>query len=683
MDRSATNAESEDSAAQAPGTKIAVTYTGGTIGCVGDPLAPLTAEDFEQAFDEIIVPVLKAQYPDLVISYIPFQPPLDSTNLQPSDWCRMAKNILQEYGDRDAFVVLHGTDTMAYSASALSFLFTGLEKDGSQNAVLSKPIVFTGSQLPLFDQKTKEAPLTLRFDTDAYQNICGAVSACYSGLPEVCLFFDDTLFRGNRTEKVSASSFAAFATPNYPALGTAGVEFYLDNENVLPLPTTSAISLESENARNILAEQLEHITRKIDQVSVMPFLAFPAPYNCAVTPTTSVLADLLTACVEQGLEGLVLEAYGEGNFPSGDPENPSHGAIFQALNSAHEKGIALIDNTQVMSGIVDATAYAAGSWLAQVGAIGAYDMTSIASVAKLIYLLTLRDYHDNDWELSTVEQLMQTNLTGEIMDVNRLDTRGKLYLSAGEFITAFDGSAELINDPDRGPVLKNIGDGSELWSALETSPSDNMPGRLYMQSDGNLVFYDSSNTALWDSGTTTASESTSMVILDSCSGQPGSIRLYIDNYARGYVSKTLYPPKWSDPLVLSDLFPQAIGKLVSFTALHQAKSTQYVQITDSKGGFVNFTNMDGETCQFLIWGSGREVGFTLNGAGFFTLQEGYSIQFGTNGPQPSDFLVSNPANFFIDNETYGGQAMIASKNVSGGEDSNNLSFVIQWYEYEG
>lgn len=524
---------------------LGILYTGGTIGSFGDPLHPLNNQDFTDAFNAAMTPVLQSQYSDLAIGFIEFDPQgttLDSTNLQPSDWCKMANDILPVYTEYDAFLILHGTDTMAFSASALSFLFTGLQANGFPNAVLSKPIVITGSQVPLFHGNNPKAPL-LRFDTDAFQNVCGSVAAAYTGAPEVCLFFHNTLFRGNRTAKTNASEFDAFSSPNYPALGEAGIEFYLENNNVLHLPTTQAISLESQGARTALNAQLAYLTKNISAAKAMPFLALPAAYTVEDknkgTPATSFLADLLSASLGQGLQGLVLESYGEGNFPSGDPTTASDGAIYKVLDAANESGVVIVDNTQVLAGIVNANAYASGSWLADVGAAGAFDMTPIASYCKLLYLLTLAGYQDNGWTQADVKRLMLTNITGEIMDVNRLDTRGEWYLGQGESISALDGSATLTNDAVNGLRLVNNSDPSTvLWP--NGVPPEGLTGRLYMQGDGNLVLYGPSNKTLWASGTTYQTEATSMLLLDGAS-EPNGLRLYIYNYAQGVVSKVFYP----------------------------------------------------------------------------------------------------------------------------------------------
>ncbi|MFK7845614.1 MAG: asparaginase domain-containing protein [Rhodothermales bacterium] len=515
---------------------IAILYTGGTIGCVGDPLRPLSKDKFESAFEAIISPIIATEYPDCTLSFLPFDRVLDSTNIQPADWCDMAEGILPHYANYDGFIVLHGTDTMAFTASALSFLFTGLQQDGFPNAVLSKPIVFTGSQVPLFHEN-EQFEYSLLFNTDALQNVCGAIAAAQLSIPEVCLYFNDTLFRGNRTVKTNADEFHAFSSPNYPALASYGIEFVLENDHILHLATTQEISLDSPVARLIIKNQLDYLKTHINHSTIIPFLAFPAFYS--QTSNTNILSEMLEAAIEKvDVDGVILESYGEGNFPSGNPDTPEKGAIYKTLKAAHDKGIVLIDCTQVLDGVVNSTVYAAGSWLVEVGVVGAYDMTSIAALTKLIYLNTLKAYNGNNWDARTIARLMQTNITGEIMDVNRLDSRGKWYLGVGESIDALNGSASLVNDSKSGPLLKDA-KGKILWRALASPTNTMMPGRLYMQGDGNLVFYDNSNTVLWTSDTASSEKSTSMLILDNGSSDAG-IRLFIYNYAREEISRVLY-----------------------------------------------------------------------------------------------------------------------------------------------
>lgn len=517
--------------------RIAVLYTGGTIGCVGDPLEPLEVGRFREAFEANLMPVLRREHPDLSVGYLSFGAAHDSTNLQPRDWCKMASEVLAAYELWDAFLILHGTDTLAYSASALSFLLTGLDRSGFPDAVLSKPVVVTGSQRPLF-RIGGQGRLGLEFNTDAFQNVCGAVAAAHTGLPEVCLYFHGRLLRGNRTAKTNASRFDAFSSPNYPALGQAGVDLRLDNEAILALPPTPEVSLDAPAARARLRSQLDHLTRHVDATRVMPFLAFPAPYDDRSEPNTSVLADLLDACLARGVHGLVLAAYGEGNFPSGNPRQPSRGAVYRALEAASRSGVILLDCSQVLAGVVDAGAYASGSWLREVGAVGGYDMTGEAALAKLVYLHALRDHDGRGWDRATIERLMRTNLAGEIMDIDRLDSRGRALLSADESICALDGTARLRNEPERGPVLRDAA-GRVLWAALAQPGQADLPGRLALRGDGNLVFYDASNTVRWSSDTATEARPASMLILSGAS-DPGGISLGIYDYARGRVLRTLF-----------------------------------------------------------------------------------------------------------------------------------------------
>ncbi|MGH1362229.1 MAG: asparaginase domain-containing protein [Calditrichia bacterium] len=518
--------------------KIGILYTGGTIGCISEPLVPLDEARFEAAFMKHLAPVVVSRYPACEMRFIPFGLSIDSTNVQPRDWCTMASAILESYMDFDAFVVLHGTDTMAWTASAMSFLLTGLNSDGYPNAVLSRPVVFTGAQLPLF-QELDDADLQLLFNTDAFQNVCGAFAAAHAGVQEVCLYFNDVLYRGNRTVKTSASDFNAFLSPNFPPLGTNGTDFFLQNDHIQHLPTTATISLDDAEARKLLRKQLNYITAHIDETTVMPFLAFPASFGNTNGRNHSFLNSLLSTSLEQGVEGVILQAYGEGNFPSGNPENPHEGALFQTLKKAHDDGTILIDCSQVLNGVVDSQSYAAGSWLGSSGAIGAFDMTSVAALTKLYFLLTLRDYDDYHWDQRTLERLMLTNLMGEIMDVHRLDTRGKEFLAPGESIVALDGSIILFNHRRLGPVLQTRDKKEILWQAIENPEVGSMPGRLYMQADGNLIFYDGSNTVLYASETARPTSATSMLVLDGASSSAG-IRLYIYNYAKSEISKVLF-----------------------------------------------------------------------------------------------------------------------------------------------
>lgn len=397
---------------------IGLLYTGGTIGCVEtkEGLTPLCADEFNKAFEKIVIPIIQKKYDKTNIFNIQFNEDgstLDSTNIQPKDWCTMATKILDAYEKCDAFIVLHGTDTMSWSASALSFLMLGLDKKGAPNAVLDKPIIITGSQLPLFVEGEKKGIYDIVFNTDALQNICGAVFSCYSSVVEVCLYFNSTLMRGNRTIKTNANSFNAFSSPNYPHLGECKIEFVLNSKVSKTLPhLDKKIRLNNKKAYDSLAKQLEYITKNIDTTIVLCFASFPAFYD----KKGSVLGDMLSSCVNKNVDGLILESYGAGNFPCGNPENPSCGSIYKLLQKAVKEGIIVIDCTQVVAGMVNLKTYASGSWMDEIGVIAAYDMIGITAFSKLMYLNTLAGF--NNWSKEDIKNLMVTNLSGEMIPIN-------------------------------------------------------------------------------------------------------------------------------------------------------------------------------------------------------------------------------------------------------------------------
>ena len=229
----------------------------------------------------------------------------------------------------------------------------------------------------------------------------------------------------------------------------------------------------------------------------------------------------------------------EGNFPSGNPDTPSKGAAYQALNNANAEGIVIVDCTQVIEGVVNDSAYAAGAWLPEVGALSPADMTPMAALAKLIILLTSAGYANNNWSLAEVKTLFQLNLLGEMMNVSRLDSRTNSVLPIGQAITALDGSASLINDPVNGPVLKKSDD-TVLWSAIANPSADLMPGLLIMQNDGNLVFYSRYNAPMWATNTGVPDGASSMLILGG-STSDNSLTLTVYDYSRNITTSTLYP----------------------------------------------------------------------------------------------------------------------------------------------
>ena len=264
--------------------------------------------------------------------------------------------------------------------------------------------------------------------------------------------------------------------------------------------------------------------------------AFPAAYSADTG--TALLANLINACVGEGLKGLILQSYGEGNFPSGNTGDAENGAIYKALHDANEKGVVIVDATQVIAGSVDESAYAAGAWLPSAGAISASDMTSMAAFTKTMILSAA---HSADGtSLQEVKRLVQLNLAGEVMDVSRLDSRTNFELVPGQSIMALDGSATLSNHPIYGARLTDSQD-NDLWSPYGPSGA-NAPGRLVMQDDGNLVFRDAYNKAIWASNTGQADGASSALMINGSYGD-GDLELVIYNYSAGKTSAVLYSQK--------------------------------------------------------------------------------------------------------------------------------------------
>lgn len=336
---------------------ILIIYTGGTIGMIENPVTK-SLQPFD--FTHLIDNVPKTKKLNYEINNIQFHPPIDSSNMSPSHWVEIASSIEANYDDYDGFVVLHGTDTMAYTASALSFMLENLRK----------PVIITGSQLPIGEVRT-----------DGEENLITAlqIAAARNGkgepmVQEVAILFEDYLWRGNRSTKMSADYFNAFKSNNYPYLARIGLGIHFHEEALLRPGHTLPLKLHTAMSCDVMFVHL-----------------FPGI-------TEQTLRHLLNT---PDIKGLVLKTYGAGNAPTDK-------WFVYLMQETVKRGIVVVNVSQCVNGGVHSKRYMTGNALSATGVISGHDITSEAAITKLMFLFGM------NLPPEEVKTLFRRSLRGEV-----------------------------------------------------------------------------------------------------------------------------------------------------------------------------------------------------------------------------------------------------------------------------
>lgn len=336
-------------------SSVLIIYTGGTLGMAYDETGALVPFNFGQILEKI--PTLTSM--NIAITVISFPEPIDSSNVNMKHWADMAYIIYENYDSYDGYVVLHGTDTMAYSASIMSYMLRGL----------SKPVIFTGAQLTISAMRS-----------DARENLMTSLeiaTAKANGnpiVPEVCIFFNHTLLRGNRSKKVQSVHFDAFESENYPPLAEAGIIIDYNYASIKPYQE---------------GKELKFFNRLDNNVMVLKL--FPG-----------ITSKIMDSCFNtEGLRGVVLETYGSGNCPS-------EAWFLQSLERAIKKGIIILNVSQCNGGRVIQGRYETSKYLKRIGVLSGGDITTEAAITKLMFLLA------NESKESEIRRKLITPLAGEM-----------------------------------------------------------------------------------------------------------------------------------------------------------------------------------------------------------------------------------------------------------------------------